>query len=182
MGDAPSDGHPPTILLDTQCDSWSDPNATIYYKAAYPDDENIILLPSSLSGDIVHGLVQNQVQNLNDLIVYYFKPPKNKDKLTQLTLIKNKINYPEKLPLIAPPSKYTCIAVGLAPKCKPDSNGAFDTLKSCQEKCGSPPPPPSKYSCKTISHPTSKNECVSDPSGEYKSLEDCESNCTNVVK
>ena len=98
-GDAPIEHHPPTILLDTQCDAWSDPNATLYYKNYYDKQEDVILLPSKISGDVVHGLVDNQVDSLNKLINLYMR----NNTAYKLSEIIKSITYPDSIPGPSPP-------------------------------------------------------------------------------
>jgi hypothetical protein len=127
-GDVESNLKLPTILLDTQCDSWADPNATIYYKDTYANNKDVILLPSSLSGDVVHGLVYNQVDILNELILHYIFNPKENDKRDNII---NKIKKPDPLPPPPPsPPKYDCDASST--KCHMSPDGPFDSLQDCE--------------------------------------------------
>jgi len=128
-GDAPDSGHPPTILLDTQCDAWSDPNATIYYKNAYKDNPNIILLPSTIQSDAVHGLVDNQVDNLNKLINFWIL------RIGELHIINQGIKYPTKLGPLPPPVPWGCLNVGGRGRCIQSTGGQYKTHADCTIAC-----------------------------------------------
>ena len=49
---------------------WTDPNASIFYKNTYPDNDNIFLMTPNSQGNIIHGLSDPMsIVNSNGVII-----------------------------------------------------------------------------------------------------------------